>query len=1348
MPPAAKHFDPVLGIDVHIIQPPPPAPPLPIPHPHTGIVFDPFDYAPVVGGTVEVGGLQRAQAGSGTIMIPSHIPIGGTFVKPPGNEGEVFMGSSTVACDGDAFTYLALPVITCQDIGIPAPGRPKGSPPKSLVLPTAVVLSIPLPVSVGGGPTISLMALGMRAGLAALGKGLKKLSKLDGVASRVKKFSDALHGKAGKAMDALGIPPNIQRKVHDGICSVTGHPVDVASGKVFTVANDFALHSPIPLRLHRRWYSSSTHRGDFGHGWHHPLEMMLFTHGDVVIARIADGRHVAFPALAEGETIVHLQERLRLGRDRHGYWLRDADHFTYRFDGRAAARLVTVNDDAGRRMVVMRDTAGRLEGIIDCAKRHVRVETDAQGRVVHVLAPHPDDARRHVTVGRWAYDDQGDLVRHEDALGRATHYAYRTHLLVTETHPGGLAFHFEYDGPTTGARCIKTWGTGGIYARSIRYDDDARATTVVDSLGHATIYRHDGAVVHEIVDPCGGVTKSVFDEHYRIVASTDPLRRTTRYRYDDDGNMVGIDSPDGTSIAGEYDARGRQTRFVNQRGVYSTRRYDDAGRLVERRDPLGDGIDIRYDGLHESIRTTDGAVTVVERDAAFNVVKLCLPDGNIVRWERDAWGRVLRATSPTGAFEQRSYDLLGRTVRIHGLEGDRTDFEYDASGEPVRIRHGNRETRLVHGGLGRLRSRTEAGVTLAFQYDTEERLLAIVDGNGGVRRFEYDANGRIVRRIDPSGRATASIRDAAGRVVRVERPDGTSTTTEYDDADQVVAREASDGTRHAFKYRADGALIEAANATTTVSFDHDDLGRVVRESRDGLWVASGHGVRGRVAVASSLGAKQEISRNLMGDVVSLRDGGFAAELTYDQYGWESARLLPGGIRTTRRRDPFGREVEQTILRDDTVLRTRVTHWGREDRIERVDDSERGSTSHGHDLLGSLAWTRHPTGEVTLRMPDAVANLFRTEDRSDRAYGPSGELLWAQTAAGRTVYTYDAQGRLASRQDPDGGRWTFAWDGLGSLIGVTRPDGEEVRFAYDAIGRRVAKTFAGNTLRTLWDRGAPLHEWTTTSEGAAGPITDWIFEPGTLSPMGKRVGTETFAIVCDRLGTPQVMFDDAGRAVWSADVDTYGKLHRLEGRADDVPFRWPGQREDPETGLHYNRYRYYDPTAGVYISPDPLAELGGLRAYGYVGDTLIGLDPFGLENENKAIGDLAEKQAKKDLEKQGYTVHGPMENKSGNGVDLVVTNPKGDVEVVEVKANDSKLNPDQKNGADWFAQDRADKCISDEGNWASKKPHADARADMILDQIDKKGGINGWVLYYDVKDGKATLRKCDPWVKCS
>ena len=100
---AAKHFDPVMGIDIHFVVIPP-AGPIPIPHPHIALVLDPMDYVPIFGGTVLVGGIHRATAGTAGKPIP-HIPMGGPFSKPPGNENEVFMGSATVLADGSPLRF-------------------------------------------------------------------------------------------------------------------------------------------------------------------------------------------------------------------------------------------------------------------------------------------------------------------------------------------------------------------------------------------------------------------------------------------------------------------------------------------------------------------------------------------------------------------------------------------------------------------------------------------------------------------------------------------------------------------------------------------------------------------------------------------------------------------------------------------------------------------------------------------------------------------------------------------------------------------------------------------------------------------------------------------------------------------------------------------------------------------------------------------------------------------------------------------------------------------------------------------------------------------------------------------
>lgn len=154
---AAKHTDLIVGMDMHMIQPPPPAAPVMVPHPVVGMIFDPADYSPGVA-TVYVNDLPRARAGTMCLMSPPHVPIGGMFVKPPLSEAEVHQGSSTVTCDGDAMSGGNHEVLGCHDVGAPAPVRAwKSGGAKSLMKPGSVVVAIPggAIVMVGGTPTTS-----------------------------------------------------------------------------------------------------------------------------------------------------------------------------------------------------------------------------------------------------------------------------------------------------------------------------------------------------------------------------------------------------------------------------------------------------------------------------------------------------------------------------------------------------------------------------------------------------------------------------------------------------------------------------------------------------------------------------------------------------------------------------------------------------------------------------------------------------------------------------------------------------------------------------------------------------------------------------------------------------------------------------------------------------------------------------------------------------------------------------------------------------------------------------------------------------------------------------------------
>jgi RHS repeat-associated protein len=131
---------------------------------------------------------------------------------------------------------------------------------------------------------------------------------------------------------------------------------------------------------------------------------------------------------------------------------------------------------------------------------------------------------------------------------------------------------------------------------------------------------------------------------------------------------------------------------------------------------------------------------------------------------------------------------------------------------------------------------------------------------------------------------------------------------------------------------------------------------------------------------------------------------------------------------------------------------------------------------------------------------------------------------------------------------------------------------------------------------------------------------WLFEPESFAPLAKLVNGEQFGIVTDHLGTPSAMFDALGREVWGADIDAYGDLRNVRGERQACPFRWPGQYEDEETGLYYNRFRYYDSSAGEYGSQDPIGLFVGRRFYSGIGDPLLWFDPLGLAPNVAGMGD--------------------------------------------------------------------------------------------------------------------------------
>ncbi|WP_309505830.1 RHS repeat-associated core domain-containing protein [Salmonella bongori] len=123
---------------------------------------------------------------------------------------------------------------------------------------------------------------------------------------------------------------------------------------------------------------------------------------------------------------------------------------------------------------------------------------------------------------------------------------------------------------------------------------------------------------------------------------------------------------------------------------------------------------------------------------------------------------------------------------------------------------------------------------------------------------------------------------------------------------------------------------------------------------------------------------------------------------------------------------------------------------------------------------------------------------------------------------------------------------------------------------------------------------------------------WIYEPGSFTPLARYEKGQLHYTITDTVGRIQELLTEDGTIVWRGKQHLWG---REEGRnKDDAPscrLRFPGQYEDEESGLYYNRFRYYDCDTGQYLCADPIGLRGGINLYAYVVNPLTWIDPLGL-----------------------------------------------------------------------------------------------------------------------------------------
>jgi RHS repeat-associated protein len=1257
-------YDPVVGIDVHIVgvpAPPAPAPiPTPIPMPFVGLVYDPLGLliGAAIGmvlsgspGLVFVNGLPVTNCGTEVTngLTMPHVSAPGIMFMDSGLPGkignaELYLGSLDVSLAGSFGVRLGDIALSCSN-----PVR----------LPTSVVMAVPKGAPVLNCPVMvpDLEAIAMAMAMRQAMKALRSIFRAGASLFRALRRGSSFMRRVSRALGGCEPPANASRwrqMWHRAVRAATGHPVDVVTGNVFTEAIDAELPGPLPFVLERVYESAGSGKASaLGYGWNHSLDESLWIEPGRAVVRLGDGREVEFGLwdlpdrrMRPGDRLERAIHKLQLRCVGPGrFEVQHADDRIHEFapvpgGDPEMARLVRIRSlDGHQRIDLSYDGDARLKWVRDSGGRLYHFEHDHQGRLVALDLPRPD-GQGFVRHRQYRYDEQGDLVEVADALGHTWRYDYRSHLLVQETDRAGLSFYFQYDGIGANSKCVRTWGDGGIYDHVIAYDVANRKTIVENSCGQITIYEYDvrNQVVAE-TDPLGNTTRYAYDPMTGgQTLVVDPLGAQTQQRYDARGNLIEIIAPDGATTKIEYDGGYTPVRVLDPRGGEWRWRHEQ-GRLVARSGPTGELVWYGWrGGLLEWVQDGTARRRILQYDAHKNVAAITLPNGGVQQYQYDARGRATIIRNPRGGDTQLRYDAEGRVVCTQSPTLARRAVTHDPEGNVLEVTTPNRQVRFGYGHFHRVLWREEAGTRLAFEYDTEDRLIAVANELGERYSFGLDAAGHVQEETGFDGRTRRYVRDGAGQVIRTILPSGRESESVYDGVGRLLQIKHSDGSFARFDYDAHGALRRAENETGVVEIDRDVAGRVVMEGFAAFEVRSSHDSNGRRnTLQTSLGSRIGIEYDPLGEVQALflASGGNygpepAVSFQRDGLGFEQNRRFDNGIDVRWERDSAGRPTMRRTIQGlglaagfaagllgqppsasgaaPEVVEQREYEWRGEDQIAAIVDA-RGATSHyEHDARGRLIRERRDQHEVLERAMDAVGNVYRSADGHDRHYGSGGRLEHADGIG----YEHDEDGNLERRSGVDGD-WHYRWNGHGLLTEVERPDGVTVHFEYDALGRRVAKRVVRadasieRETKFVWDRHVVVHELDSESG-----LTTWHWEPGTFTPVAKERGGRRWIIATDHLGVPTEMYDESGRLTWKMRLDVFGQGHfaGIKGE-EECPWRWPGQCADRETGLYYNFLRYYDPEQNIFISKDPIRLAGGFSPFSYVADPLVAVDPIGL-----------------------------------------------------------------------------------------------------------------------------------------
>ncbi|MEH5685779.1 RHS repeat protein, partial [Escherichia coli] len=481
-------------------------------------------------------------------------------------------------------------------------------------------------------------------------------------------------------------------------------------------------------------------------------------------------------------------------------------------------------------------------------------------------------------------------------------------------------------------------------------------------------------------------------------------------------------------------------------------------------------------------------------------------------------------------------------------------------------------------------------------------------------RYTYTASGELRAVYDRSGtqvRGFTYDAEHAGRMVAHHYAGRPESRYRYDDTGRVTEQVNPEGLDYRFEYGQDRVTITDSLNRREVLYTEGEGGlkRVVKkEHADGSITRSEYDEAGRLkAQTDAAGRRTEYRLHMAsGKLTSviLPDGRTV------RYGYNSQRQVtsvtyPDGLRSSREYDEKGRLAEKTDRIPEGVIRmhderTHHYHYDSQHRLvfyTRIQHGEpQVESRYLYDPLGRRTGKR-----VWRRERDLTGWMSLSRKPEETWYGWDGDRL-------TTVQTQ--QTRIQTVYQP--GSFT-------PLLRIETENGEQAKARHRSLAE-VLQEDTGVTLPAelavmLGRLERELRQGSVSEESQ-----QWLAQCGlTAEQMAAQLEAEYIPerklhlYHCDHRGLPLALISPEGETAWQGEYDEWGNLLGEESAQHlQQSLRLPGQQYDEESGLYYNRNRYYDPLQGRYITQDPIGLRGEWNLYKYPLNPVRFIDSLGLK----------------------------------------------------------------------------------------------------------------------------------------